>query len=571
MAQVDFPYGKKRGWEFDTADADIGLKSVPDSLVLQHSLPRERWLSHTFPKFSSKARGAKAPEPPPPHTIMARGKCELVVGAHRFRQTTFYEVHYMQPASAVPMTYQTTTPYSAYSANSAPTATAVPSTAAPPTAASGSPENEDLSQLRLTLGGGLEYTISSDLVARIHHEASVNPIFANKFRLAVDPNATPEQIRNFAFALPHLPGVKVTGASTSLTLSTSEPPVRLPPVREWDLVIEFHETPNERLLIPRGTLASCSRLVSKDSSSLPEVSLTLRLPVPDPQSKSTNPDDTNADKSTSDTNPPRSVKFTLRQTPNAVYDLILNWIGGNDKNRENAAALAKGPKRQKVYLPHRIAQGALLTQLQAAQTPGYTLKPMKQAPSAPPRPRRKAAPKPKPTPQETPGSATPTEVINGSTTPSIPPQKPAKPPKEPKEPKRRRYQTTVKPTPVIRCTVCFKTDVPLMKGGRFCRECVDAGKADDNIPQLPTKVSQSSYRSTPYPFISTPTVTTPAAVSPPSIQSQPAQNTSGATSTATTPSVPSAVPGPSPTPNSVTPSQDTPAAAAAVAEITSNT
>lgn len=30
MAQVDFPYGKKRNWELDTADADIGLKSIPE-------------------------------------------------------------------------------------------------------------------------------------------------------------------------------------------------------------------------------------------------------------------------------------------------------------------------------------------------------------------------------------------------------------------------------------------------------------------------------------------------------------------------------------------------------------
>jgi hypothetical protein len=198
----------------------------------------------------------------------------------------------------------------------------------------------DDTQLRLALGGGLEYTISADLVARIHYEASVNPIFATKFRLAVDPNATPEQIRNFAFALPHLPGVKVSGAPTSLTLSTEQ--VRLPPVREWDLVIEFKEAPNERWLIPRGTLASCSRLVSKDSSCLPDVSLTLRLPLPQTQPKSTNSAEQNpsTENSTSDAGP-RPVKFILHQTPNAVYDLILNWIGGDDKNRENAAALAK--------------------------------------------------------------------------------------------------------------------------------------------------------------------------------------------------------------------------------------
>jgi hypothetical protein len=97
------------------------------------------------------------------------------------------------------------------------------------------------------------------------------------------------------------------------------------------------------------------------------------------------------------------------------------------------------------------------------------MKPLKQGPSNPPRPRRKAAPKSKQkfTPQDTPvQSGIPIETANSLTVPPAQSQKPAKLPKEPKEPKRRRYQSTTKPTPVIRCTVCYKTDVPLMKGGR---------------------------------------------------------------------------------------------------------
>lgn len=315
-------------WDFDNASA------------------REKFLLHTFPKFTSKARGAKAPEPPPPHTIMSRGKCDLIIGPHQFRDTIFYQVHYMQPASASP-TIQTpsapapTTSYSSYPVSAAQPSSAPSTTSTTTTSIPGSSDDTSISQLKLALGGGMEYTVSSDLVARIHHEASVNPIFATKFRLAVDPNATQEQIRNFAFALPHLPGVRVTGVPTSLTLST-EQHVRLPPVREWDLVIEFNEAPNERWLMPRGTLASCSRLVSKGSTSLSDASLTLRLPLPQTQSKATASDETNtSEKTPSDSTPPHPVKLTLRQVPNAVYDLILEWIGGDDKNRENAAALAK--------------------------------------------------------------------------------------------------------------------------------------------------------------------------------------------------------------------------------------
>lgn len=298
---------------------------------------------HTFPKFSSKARGAKAPEPPPPHTLMSKGKCNFVVGPHQFLDTLFYQVHYMQPSSATgalqtPSISTAATPYSSYYANQAtPVTPATPSATTAP--ASGSPDGQDLSQLKLGLGGGMEYTISADLVARIHHEASVNPIFATKFRLALDPNATQEQIRNFAFALPHLPGVLVSGVPSSLTLSTEQP--RLPPVREWDLVIEFNETPSDRWLIPRGTLASCTRLVNKGSSTLPDVSLTLRLPLSDTRPKPPSGEEAGTSNKSSDPIPSHSVKFTLRQASNAIYDLILNWIGGDDRNRENSAALAK--------------------------------------------------------------------------------------------------------------------------------------------------------------------------------------------------------------------------------------
>ncbi|KAF9454084.1 hypothetical protein P691DRAFT_798360 [Macrolepiota fuliginosa MF-IS2] len=521
MAKIDFPYGKKRNWELDTADADIGLKSITE---------RERWLQHTFPKFTSKARGAKAPEPPPPHTIMSKGKCELIVGAHHFRDTIFYEVHYMQPASAVPAlqapsTSTPTTSYSSYFTITVPVTTPqVP----------GSSEDQDLSQLKLALGGGMEYTISADLVARIHHEASVNPIFATKFRLAVEPNATQEQIRNFAFALPHLPGVRVTGAPTSLTLST-EQQVRLPPVREWDLVIEFNEAPNERWLIPRGTLASCSRLVSKDGSDKSDVSFTLKLPLPETQPKPTNADEAGAsEKASSDLVPPRPVKFELHQAPNTVYDLIINWIGGNDKNAENAAALAKIPKRQNVYVPHRLSQGQLLSQLQAAQTPNYTMKLLKQGPSNPPRPRRKPTQKQKPAPQGTIAAPVPTE--NASSTAPPPVEKPERMEKPAKEPKRRRYQATTKPAPVpIRCLVCFKTDVPLMMGGRYCRGCVDAGKANDAIPQLPPRGSQSSYSFTPY--APSPATAPPATASQSPVTQTPAAITS-ATASPVVPSTP---------------------------------
>ncbi|XP_006454060.1 hypothetical protein AGABI2DRAFT_189385 [Agaricus bisporus var. bisporus H97] len=488
----------------------------------------------TFPKFTTRVRNAKAPEAPPPHTIMPRGRCDLVIGPHRYRDTLFYEVHYMQSSSAIPAVQAPLTSI---------TSASPPSTPSVSTAATAPSDDQQLAQLKLALGGGTEYTISADLVARIHYEASVNPIFATKFRLAVEPNATQEQIRNFAFALPHLPGVTVSGAPTSLTLSTEQQQqVRLPPVREWDVVMEFNETPNERWLIPRGTLASCSRLVNKGASMLPEASLTLRLPLPDIQATNTSAEESKVSEEKSlDSIPPQAIKFMLPQTPDVIYDLILRWIGGDDKNAANAAALAKIPKRHKIFLPHRIAQGALFTQLQAAQTPNYTLKPLKQG-SSTVRSRRKPQ-KPRPT-QKASAAPAPTATLAGETpdksATTVSSIKPGKSLKESKEVKRRRYQTSTKPAPMpIRCLVCFKTDVPLMMGGRYCRECVDAGKANIAIPQLPPRTSQSSPNFSPYgPSIN--------AASTPVTTVQASQSVSASTT------------GPAPSPTVATPQLQTP-------------
>jgi hypothetical protein len=65
----------------------------------------------------------------------------------------------------------------------------------------------------------------------------------------------------------------------------------------------------------------------------------------------------------------------------------------------------------------------------------------------------------------------------------------------PPPPKKRR-QTQPKATPSlpkIACFACGQTDVPLIMGGRYCRPCVEAGCAIDDIPQVGS--SRYSYQS----------------------------------------------------------------------------
>lgn len=89
----------------------------------------------------------------------------------------------------------------------------------------------------------------------------------------------------------------------------------------------------------------------------------------------------------------------------------------------------------------------------------------------------------------------------------------------------------------------------------YCRECVDAGKANVAIPQLPPRGSQSSYNFTPY----TPPVTstTPAPVTAVPVASTP-QSVSGST-------------GPTPSPVISAAPQSQPTAQAGVSPASENT
>ncbi|KAL0063385.1 hypothetical protein AAF712_009694 [Marasmius tenuissimus] len=60
-----------------------------------------------------------------------------------------------------------------------------------------------------------------------------------------------------------------------------------------------------------------------------------------------------------------------------------------------------------------------------------------------------------------------------------------KKPRQSRQPKQAKKSKLKSPPPVIRCLSCGQTDVPLLLGGRFCRPCVEGGRANPDIPQAP--------------------------------------------------------------------------------------
>ena len=327
---------------------------------------RDKWLSSTFPKFSSKARGGKPAEIVPlPHTIQTRGRCDIEIGPHIFPDTIIFEVHYLPPqptASAAKPTYlyqpptmsssswQTTTPYGAYTYGQQMPLPKVPASESTPQPSS----KPLLSSLTSSV------SITPTLISQVNSAASSNPTLANLLQLAAAGKANPEQLKTLGLLIQSLanPSPDVSVASTSAFSSQSTAhgtpvfhkdaqtapsalqrnPVYpyLPPVREFDIVLEFQESMSERRIFPRGPVV-CERISSTwaaDASC--DILISTRVPFP---KVSFGIGDLGKEEGPTEEIPPRLVTFRLKKAPIAIWDTIYRWVGSDENIKQNRQSL----------------------------------------------------------------------------------------------------------------------------------------------------------------------------------------------------------------------------------------
>ncbi|KAI0785005.1 hypothetical protein C8Q75DRAFT_777083 [Abortiporus biennis] len=566
---LTLPAGPKPGWELEEEFKDeegrkLSLHSIPQSPVLLKSLrqSREKWLSNTFPRFSSKVRsGRPGAIQPPPHTVRAFGRFTLQIGPHVFSDTAIYEVHYIPqtpPApvqtprpSAPPLLATGITPYGA------PTSTSTPSFSIP-TPPTYTPLLSDS-------------FVTPQLINQVNAAAASNPVLANLLKLATSGEASQDQLQTLGLLIKTLGNRNIAAAASSSTLSvpnrhtTQYPPT--PVDDRFDIVIEFHERPGDRWIIPRGIL------INEFEPPIPPATrgdMVMRIILPflsDALSATRNP---NPHLTLSLPPFPEIVTLQWQRVTPEVVDMMTRWLGSEKSQNENKTlmkeALSRPPKR--TFLQYQLPDGDLLSQIQAAVAPPAPAKSIKPTQADSTRSRRRSTTSRKaahnqpttsakpPTPvaaEQLPPPSTPVSMpppstpvsIPPSTTPASlplstaqvslpplatpvslpqptevnpsvpapismpPPSLPPPPPPSmkmvpvipiprPPSPKRRKSSHRPKPsTPVpICCHSCGQTDVPLMMGGRYCRQCIDAGRAKNDIPQI-TKSYGTSHRSTP--------------------------------------------------------------------------
>ncbi|KAH9858040.1 hypothetical protein C2E23DRAFT_802429 [Lenzites betulinus] len=448
---VELPTGPRPGWELDEPhQKETDLKSVPESYVVLQSLrqSRNKWMSTVFPKFSVKTRGSKAAEvTPPPHTTKAHGKYDLHIGPHVFLDTSVYEVHYLPISDPQTEGFQP-----------------LPSAVQPGTS---SGVQTPLQSIPCPTPGTY---VTPALSSKVTLAAQSNPVLANLLKAVIDHTATEDQVKTLGLLIQSLEGVHSTEQPSPVqhgNVSSPSFPRPLSP-RTFDVVLEFHERSSERFVIPRGDFV-CELAAPKAGATHrgSDVIITLSLPfgetiTPAPIS-------------------PEVVSLRISRVSQALWELLTAWAGGLEKIEESRAKLREMVRQAsaRAYLQHRLPEGELLEEVKNAVAPPYTFKSVKPAGADSNRAKRKSV------------TRRPTVTIANPPAPATPAEKPAEKPagklaeKPPPPVKRRSQQKAKAPAPPpIACHSCGQTDVPLMMGGRFCRECINAGRATAEIPQV---------------------------------------------------------------------------------------
>ncbi|KAF5384881.1 hypothetical protein D9615_001315 [Tricholomella constricta] len=437
---IHLPVGPKPGWELENEEDEEEKKSISESCVLVHALrqSRERWLYSTFPKFSTKARGKAADQVPPPHTIQTRGRFHYLPP-----QTLPATTYSYQPPTG---SWQSKTPYGTY---------APPGTTSTKTS---KPFDPDKSSTPLISSLTAVTTITPTLINQVNSAASSNPTLANLLQLAAAGMATPEQLKTLGLliqslatsestqvlppslaASPALPPLPTTSSAPAATVS---PPA---PIKEFDLVFEFRESSSERWIFPRG-LVTCERVM--DSPTTDATSHTvIKTCLPFSQANTlVNPGTEQPSPADAKKEAPQVVSFCLKRTPFSVWDTISRWAGGEQKMEQSRLKLEAMKPVEHVYLGYQLSSGPLLSQLQAASAPTYTMKALKASATTAPRTKRKASTKPK---------------IDSSTSQA------RNPAEQSAATKRRRVPQAERNSAMqIQCVSCKNKDVPLILGGR---------------------------------------------------------------------------------------------------------
>ena len=215
--------------------------------------------------------------------------------------------------------------------------------------------------------------------------ASANPILSNLLQLAAAGHASPDQLKTLGLLIQSLANMEELPAATA---TIQQPPTAVnhhqksPPVKDFDLVLEFREAPAERWVFPRVPVYGERKSISSASQ---DILLTTCIPFNVANNSASDASQQPSLETSTESPAQHVVTLHLIEAPWAIWDTIYRWIGGEDKLRSNKIQIDSlvcvisflyfklnpmlfeiPPKR--MFLGHQLQPGSLLAQLQIVST-----------------------------------------------------------------------------------------------------------------------------------------------------------------------------------------------------------
>ena len=178
-------------------------------------------------------------------------------------------------------------------------------------------------------------SITPVLINRVNTAASANPILSNLLQLAAAGHASSDQLKTLGLLIQSLANMEELPAASA---SIQQPSTavnhyqRSPPVKDFDLVLEFREAPAERWVFPRVPVYG-----ERKSTPSTNQDILLTTCIPFSVAKNSVPDVSQQPSPETSTESPEQHVVTLHliEAPWAIWDTIYRWIGGEDKLRSN--------------------------------------------------------------------------------------------------------------------------------------------------------------------------------------------------------------------------------------------
>lgn len=248
-----------------------------------------------------------------------RGRCTLEIGPHIFTETTIFEVHYHPVFVPLPSVATSSTSVSA----------AVPHGTSP-------------------LISSLTNSTPT-LINQVNAAAQSNPTLANLIQLAASGNASLDQLKNLGLTIQQLAsssGLSLDAYSIPSTTQAQNTATAVATsamssyhTKDFDIVIEFRESPTDRWIFPRGPAIANFTPVPGSMGSYGEITLSTRLPF-EQQTKVVPESQLEGDAPSKTPGTQELVTFRFTGAGAAVWDSVLRWIGPQDKVDENRKILA---------------------------------------------------------------------------------------------------------------------------------------------------------------------------------------------------------------------------------------